>query len=152
MNPIATTLLTVGLSLAEKLFSKEPEEKQAVSDRLTELYQAEDKDQLEAEVKSLALLASDTPQTEITKTIVDKNSAAWLNGLGWVCTAGAGYNLLGIPIVNLVNHYISNLTSNYIPPLPIADWEEITLLLLLVLGVKAKDAISYIAQLRGNNK
>ena len=152
MNPIATTLLTVGLSLAEKLFSKEPEEKQAVSDRLTELYQAEDKDQLEAEVKSLALLASDTPQTEITKTIVDKNSAAWWNGLGWVCTAGAGYNLLGIPIVNLVNHYISNLTSNYIPPLPTADWEEIILLLLLVLGVKAKDAISYIAQLRGNNK
>lgn len=140
--PLLGPVLSVGMTLVDKLFNKE-DDRSKVKDHLQDLFDKGDKDQLEAEVAKLASLTQvDLAQAERNKLSVAQGGGVWIDQLGKVGTWAIGFNFMGIPAINFfVNVANSLIAPPYIASLPQLDLTDIMTLIGGILGV---GGLSYI--------
>ena len=151
MLPIIGPLLTIGTSLVSKLFGNSSLEKEAITNKLKELADLGDVDQLKAEVQQLALLAkSDEKQAEISHDLVKGGGGKWRDHLGLMGVLTMGFNFLGITMFNMGVKITNGLMDKHIETLQYMDIEQLIVLAGAITGVglpmrlskKAKDSYS----------
>lgn len=151
MLPIIKPLLTIGTSLVAKLFGDGSLEKDAVTNKLKELADLGDVDQLKAEVQQLALLAqSDAKQAEISRDLVKAGGGKWRDHLGLIGVLTLGFNSIGVTTFNMGVKLANGIFDKHIETLPYMDIEQIIVLAGAIAGValpmqlskKAKDSYS----------
>lgn len=149
MLPIIGPLLTIGTTLVSKLFGDGSLEKEAITNKLKELADLGDVDQLKAEVQQLALLAkSDEKQAEISHDLVKAGGGKWRDHLGLMGVLTMGFNFLGITMFNMGVKITNGLMDKHIETLQYMDIEQLIILAGAVAGVslplrmnkKAKDS------------
>ena len=151
MLPTIGPLLTIGTTLVSKLFGDGSLEKEAVTNKLQELADMGDVDQLKAEVQQLALLAqSDTKQAEISHDLVKAGGGKWRDHLGLMGVLTMGFNFLGITAFNMGVRIANGLMDKHFETLQYMDIEQLIVLAGALAGValpiqlnkKAKDTYS----------
>ena len=152
MLPIIGPLLTIGTTLVSKLFGDGSLEKEAVTNKLKELADLGDVDQLKAEVQQLALLAkSDEKQVEISHDLVKAGGGKWRDHLGLMGVLTMGFNFMGITLFNMGVKLTNGLLDKHIETLQYMDIEQLIVLAGAIAGVglplhmnkKAKDSYSH---------
>jgi hypothetical protein len=103
MLPILAPLLSIGVSLVDKLVSKTTGEKDVIKGTLSRLANEGNKEQLEAEVQKLSLLVeSDKAQAAINVAVAQQGGLGWRDWLGYGGTVCIIYSTVGVSLLNFI--------------------------------------------------
>lgn len=143
MLPLLAPLLSIGVSLVDKLVGKTTDEKDVLKGTLQRMFNEGQTEQLEAEVQRLTLLTqSDSTQSQTTLTSIQRGEAKWRDQLGTVCVVAIAFNFIGVYLVNIgVNITNSLIQAPYISNIPSMNVSDIITLVIGMLGLGGLDFV-----------
>lgn len=140
--PIVGTLLSLGVSLVDKLVDTSDSDKQSLKEKFLCLDKEGRTEELEAEVKKLQYLTSiDQAQASLAEKSIDSGSKSRDFNL-YVLGAGIATNFIGVPVLNYITGIINALM--YSTPIPTMQFMDVEQLIALLGGTLGLGGLSYI--------
>lgn len=89
---------------------------------LQRLFDSGDSKQLEAEVQRIALLSKSVDdQNDLNKMDVERGMGKWRDRLLNICGLALGFNLLGVPTLNVVSVWVNGIWGTSVSVIPPPD-------------------------------
>jgi hypothetical protein len=142
LDPI-TAIFDLGKTAIEKFFP-DPKAKADALFRLEELKAKGDSERLQAEVQ---LMLGQIQINQIEAASSDRFVAGWRPYIGWICGTAFGYQFIVEPIMR----FIAQVCFGYLGQFPVLKLEELTTILIGILGLGAYRSAEKIQQIRAES-
>lgn len=143
MFPLLVPLLSIGTSLIGQITGQSSESKTTMLSTIQRLFESGDKEQLEAEVQRIALLAkANQTQSDTTQASIEQGGGKWRDELGSVGVKSLWINWIGIPIFNILAVWINGVFQTSVSVVPYMNLDQTITVLCGLAGITGLNALA----------